>query len=802
MLAVWLRVRAGLRQDWRGLAVLALVTALMGSVVLVALAGAHRTATAVSRFVQYAGPTEAQVAADSRTMDKIAALPSVAYTMRAAFMLAVPVTADGRMAAAPGQVITMALVHSPPQARAIVIAGRPAVSSRASEVMINEAAARVLNARVGSVIHLRGYRPDQFQPVIDGAVLRPRVPLPAVRVVGIIRTPADLGARLDVPADVSYVGDGTVLVTAAFYHRFAAKVGSLEGGLAVHLKRGEAGLAPFESEVKRLAGNRAQIQAGSDDSTVAASVQRGTSVQALALTLFGVIVAMAMLVIVGQSIARQAHTRSDDFPVLRALGASPGQLFAVAFAPGTLVAAGGMLLAIPAAYGLSALTPIGLARQAEVSPGLSFDAAVLLGAAAAVALLLTGRAAITAWRVTRTGTGMPAAAAPSLASRAGQWMAHAGFPPTAVSGVRLAFEPGRDRTAVPVRSAIFGTTAALAAVMAAVVFGSSLAHVMADPAVVGWTWDLAVGNPHSGDISAQTEQKLRNNPDVAGFTATAMAEAQLDGHHVTVVGMQSVRGAVAPPVLAGRLPDAPDEIALGGRDLRALHKRVGDQVTARTARGSVALHIVGQVVVPPDITNEQVQLGSGAVMTLPGAAALSSERLARNVFPVQLRRPADHAAIGRLKQQFPGAVLPAVPPPEIRNLQEVSGLPLALALLLTLLAAGTIAHTLVTSVRRRRRELAILKTVGFVARQVRATVAWQATAIAGLSLIIGLPLGIAAGRSAWILFATRIAIEPVPVISPLVLLALPAVIVLANAVASFPAQAAAHTQPATVLRAE
>jgi ABC-type lipoprotein release transport system permease subunit len=132
----------------------------------------------------------------------------------------------------------------------------------------------------------------------------------------------------------------------------------------------------------------------------------------------------------------------------------------------------------------------------------------------------------------------------------------------------------------------------------------------------------------------------------------------------------------------------------------------------------------------------------------------------------------------------------------------VNGLPLALALLLTLLAIGTVAHTLITSVRRRRRDLAILKAVGFTARQVRATVAWQATAIAASSLIIGLPLGIAAGRLAWTVFANKAAIEPVPVISPLVLLAFPAVLVLANAAAAFPAHTATHMQPATVLRAE
>jgi hypothetical protein len=61
MWAVWLRGRAGLRQDWRGRVVLALITGLMGAVVLVALAGARRTDTAVSRFLQYAGPTEGEV---------------------------------------------------------------------------------------------------------------------------------------------------------------------------------------------------------------------------------------------------------------------------------------------------------------------------------------------------------------------------------------------------------------------------------------------------------------------------------------------------------------------------------------------------------------------------------------------------------------------------------------------------------------------------------------------------------------------------------------------------------------------
>jgi hypothetical protein len=801
MWAVWWRVRAGLRQDWRGLVVLALIAALMGGVALGALAGARRTDTAVSRFVQYAGPTEGQVAADPRTMDKIAALPGVAYTARAGLMLAFPFTADGRMAAAPGQVLTWALIRRPPQERAIIVAGRRTVLSRAGEVMINETAARILKARVGSVIHLRGYRPDQAGQVLNGAVLRPGVLLPAVRVAGVIRTPTDLTDNPDVPTDVTFTGAGAIYATAAFYYRFAASVAS-QSGLQFHLKRGAAGLAAFEAEVKRVAGGRAQIQLGSDAAIAAASARRGTSLQALALALFGVIVTLVMVVTVGQSIARRAYTSSDDFPVLRALGTSHWQLFAVALAPGALVAAGGMVLAVPIAYGLSALTPIGLARRAEISPGFSFNAAILLGGTAALTLLLAGWAAITAQRAARIHARTAGAQTGGRRSRIAGWMAGRGFPPAAVSGVRLAFEPGRDRTAVPVRSAIFGMAVALAAVMTALVFGSSLAHVIDDPVVAGWNWDVAVGSPHSGDTSGQTVPKLRHNRDVAGLTATALGEGRLDGRDVPVVGLQPVTGAVAPPVLAGRLLRGPGEIALGGRELRALHKGIGDLTIAQGAHGPVALHIVGQVVLSPEITNEQAQLGSGAVMTLAGADALSRQRLPRNVFLVQLRRAADQAAIARLKHQFPGVVLPAVPPPEVRDLRGVNGLPLALALLLALPAVAAVGHTLLTSVRRRRRELAILKAVGFVTRQVRATVAWQATAIAGTSLIIGLPLGIAAGRWAWTLFATQVAIEPTPVISPLLLFAFPAVLILANAIAAFPAQAAAHTQPATVLRTE
>ena len=702
-------------------------------------------------------------------------------------------------AARPGQVTTWALIDNPPQAHAILVAGRRPSPSRPDEVMINETAARILGAHLGSVIWLRGFRPDQVMPVLNNEVLHPTVTLPDVRVTAIIRSPADLGASGG-PSDVTYMGTGSLFLTAAFYHRFAGSVGNL-AGLSFHLDRGLAGLPAFRAEVKRLTGGRAQFELGSDDATAAAAAERGTSLQALALLLFGIIVALALLVIVGQSVARLALTAAEDFPVLRTLGCSRAQLAAVALAPGALVAAAGMALAVPAAYALSVFTPIGLARRAEISPGFSFDTPVLLGGAVLLTLLLTARTALTAqrvaWKLADT-----AAAERGRGSRIARWMARRGLPVPAVAGFRLAFEPGSDRTPVPIRSAVLGTVLALAAVMAALVFGTSLAHVIGDPRLAGWNWDVAVGNPHSGDTAAQTIPKLRANASLAGFTATALGDGDIGGQDVPVVGIRPLRGLVAPPLLGGRLPRGPREIALSGGELRALHRRVGGLVRARTTRGAVTLRITGQIVLSPEITNEQVKLGTGGVMTLAGAQSLSRTRLPVNVYLVRLRHPGDPAAIARLKRQFPGVVLPAVPPPEVRELQGVNGLPLILACALTLLAAGTIAHTLVTSVQRRRRDLAILKAMGFVSRQVRATVAWQASAIAATGLVIGLPLGVAAGRWAWTLLARGFAIEPVPVISALVLLSVPAVLLMANLVAAVPGRAAARTRPAVVLRTE
>jgi ABC-type lipoprotein release transport system permease subunit len=116
---------------------------------------------------------------------------------------------------------------------------------------------------------------------------------------------------------------------------------------------------------------------------------------------------------------------------------------------------------------------------------------------------------------------------------------------------------------------------------------------------------------------------------------------------------------------------------------------------------------------------------------------------------------------------------------------------------------GYLGLTLVASVRRRRRDLALLKTLGFTRGQLAAAVAWQSTVVAVVGLVLGVPLGIAAGRWLWLAFARELSAVPDPVVpAASIALAAVAALALANLVAAFPGLRAARTPAAEALRAE
>src|SRR5215831_18805625 len=106
-------------------------------------------------------------------------------------------------------------------------------------------------------------------------------------------------------------------------------------------------------------------------------------------------------------------------------------------------------------------------------------------------------------------------------------------------------------------------------------------------------------------------------------------------------------------------------------------------------------------------------------------------------------------------------------------------------------------------VRRRRRELALLKALGMTRGQVRAVIAWQTTLTLLIAIGVGGPLGIACGRLAWHAFAGSLGVVPIVEVPAAALAGGLAALVLAgNLLAALPAAVAARTRPGAVLRSE
>ncbi len=123
--------------------------------------------------------------------------------------------------------------------------------------------------------------------------------------------------------------------------------------------------------------------------------------------------------------------------------------------------------------------------------------------------------------------------------------------------------------------------------------------------------------------------------------------------------------------------------------------------------------------------------------------------------------------------------------------------PLILGLMQALFGAATLLHLLVVSVTRRRREFGLLKSIGFVNSQVGATVCWQATTVALVGIVVGIPLGVAVGQEVWRAFATNLGAVPVTTMPIWVIAALgTGVLVVANLLAIAPALAAAKSKTA------
>ena len=88
-------------------------------------------------------------------------------------------------------------------------------------------------------------------------------------------------------------------------------------------------------------------------------------------------------------------------------------------------------------------------------------------------------------------------------------------------GTRLALEPGRGRTAVPVRTTLIGALVAIVALVSALTWGSSLRALVDQPRLYGWDWDTTLFSsggygPNEGDLNPSV---LSRDRDVGAWAA-------------------------------------------------------------------------------------------------------------------------------------------------------------------------------------------------------------------------------------------------------------------------------------------
>jgi hypothetical protein len=827
----WYRFRATFGNRWGGYLSVALLVGLLGGLAMGAVAGARRTESSFSTYLASTNPSTVGLFSryddpglglttgyDPRVAEAIAHLPLVERS-------ATSIVFDGNidLGAVTGLHPHTTAGESPPTIvgspdgeystmdRVSVLEGRLASPNSTDEAVMNAQAATQMGIHVGSVVHVPFYTDAQNQSANPG---KPYF-IAKVKMVGEV-----VQANTVVESDYDALGSGLVVLSPALTRLLEAKCATGTETL-LQIAGGDRNAKRVLAEVYRVDPVAGHFPAEVTSSFVP-TIQNAITPEAIALGVFGGIAGLAVLLIAGLIIGRTLKTGSDETDRVRALGADRAMMVVdeVGGLLGALLV--GSLLAAAVAIALSPLTPLGPVRPVYPDGGAAFDWTVLgLGLLALIAVLGTLAVILARREVNRIGSKRSS----GTWRREPRWVRSvmsSGIPISAVTGVRLALEPGRGRDPIPVRSAMLGTVIAVTALVATVTFGASLDNLVSHPPLYGWNWTYVMFSGFAGkeDLpSHQVAVLLNNDPDVAAWSGVNFANADLDGQRIGVI--TEIPGArVAPPLLSGHGVDAANEIVLGGTTLAQLHKRVGDTVTFDDRiTPATKLHIVGTATMPSIASGSA--MGSGALVAtsdfptsllnvqqnaIPGPNAVLV-RIRAGVSAAVGLRSLDQitATINALPNDegSAGGVVSVLRPAEIVNFRSMGTTPALLAAGLAAGATVALGLTLAASVRRRRRDLALLKALGFTEGQLAASIACQATVASLVGVVVGVPLGIAIGRQLWTVFAHNLDAVPDPIVPVLsVFLVGVGALVFANLVAALPGRRAAHTPTGLVLRAE
>lgn len=791
--AVRLVFGAEFRRRWRSWLILVVLIALVGGLVLAAAAAGRRTATAFPRFVSAHGYDV--YIYNQKPVPGLSRLPGVSS-----------VTTIGNPASGqPSCACTTRAINpsnfyinelSPSALRRVVklVAGQMPAESSPYDVLASFTLQQDYGVHIGSVIDAPLYGSPQLPALESGANVAPSGPTVAFHVVGIG------AAEMEFPSGSTPEYD--VFTTPAFAHAVNKRI-VLASVYLVRLRHNTASLPRFVAAAGPL-----HLVYVSNQATAATAVAASIHPQAVGWWVLAVLAALVGLAVIGQALGRQSIVESEAYPSLVALGLPRRQLVLLGTARNVMVGLVGAAGALIVAFALSPLTPVGEARLAEPSTGFAFDPLVLLLGALATVVVVLLLGIWPAVRASRVHVGAERAVDAHGSSIVGRVTA-SGAPPSAVIGVRHALERGRGAASVPVGTALFGSALAVMALCATVVFADSLTHLTTTPALYGSNYQLSFSTSSGGPGTPTSwVAGLQRDHAITAIMLAASDEVSIKGHDVLAMAGKAVRGPMLLSRVAGRLPTGDDDMTLGVTTLHQVGAHVGSVlgVTLQLPTGgsrTVSFRVVGTASFPSDFGSGG--LGAGSAFTMAGYLNAvcppgRDENRCRQSFSasqdfVVLARatagPKGQADIARYVAHG-GASRPTVPT-SLVNFGEAVNFPLILGCVLAMFGVATLLHLLVVSVVRRRREMGMLKAIGFVNRQVGATVLWQATTVALVGVVIGVPLGIVVGRLVWNAFATNLGAVPAAAVPGLTIAVLAlSVFVVANALAVIPAVTSAR----------
>ncbi len=776
MKAVAYRLRGTLRTRWTTTLVLTAIVAVMCGLVITFAAGAQRTTSAPARYTQSVGGAfDAQVTQEEggrpRT-DEIRALPGVASADSYTFVfggLVVP--------GAPESMETLVFAGSQLAVGAELVSGRAADPAVEGEFVATPSFVKQAGAHLGDQFELVTFTQEQGDSGAYG-VAPPAGPSLTATLVGVVDGPGT-------------IEDPTPLAVFAPALLERPDIGVSQTRIVVRLDDGVS-VEQFHAALDTLPDSTG-LSIGPAQ-VISAQMERAVDTQGRGLWILAIVSGIAAIAVLGQIITRQVRLSIAERQQLAAIGYTEGEALAESVLRASLPIVAGCVLGAISSVAFSGIFPTGFIRQIEPQPGLRVESATTLVAVAVlIAALLLWTAASLVLARSDIRSVRPSPTIEAITSHSAS--------PAASVGLRFAFTRAKGERG-SVRAALAGVVLAVGGLVAAITFGVSVNRLIDEPFRYGGNYDVAMGDNGGEEIDQQLAAELTADPDVTSLMFYAGSYGRAGTTTVPLSGLHAVRGEGTPAVLAGRLPSGDDEIGLGRVAAHDVGAGVGDELTLTGLTGTRTFRVTGIVVVAGVGANEGI--GEGGVVTLRGLAGVDDS--AKVVTALVQFRPGSNGIQKYSKYAAAaGTPVPEEPfvPAAISNIARVRTIPFVVAAVLALLAVLTVAHAMLTSVRARRRDLAVLRSLGADQGFVSRVVHWQATAFTIVPALIAVPLGFIVGRAIFTAYADGIgAISDAAVPALFVSSVLIAVVILANVVGTLAAHRVRRTPPAVVLQSE